>query len=60
MSFKNIKNFSSLEHDPKSDKNASAFLKSCSFCVKSAKEIFFSLFIALNPEWVPPFKVHRI
>ena len=41
---------SSLEHVPKSNKNASAFLKPCSTYVKSAKEIFFSIFITLNPK----------
>ena len=50
---KNIKRFSSIEHGPKSDKSASAFLKLynsiVSTCVKSAKEMFFSIFIEFKP-----------
>ena len=58
---KNIKSFSSLEHSPKSNKSASAFLKLCfhvcfTIMFKSANEIFFSIFIVLNSKWVPRFK----
>ena len=48
-----MSSFSCLEHSPKSGKSASAFLKLCSTCFKIAKEISFSVFIALNPKWVP-------
>ena len=44
-----------MEHGPKSKKSDSAFLKYISTCVKSAKEIFFSIFIALTAKWVPRF-----
>ena len=40
---------------PKSDKSTSAFLKLLSTCVKSPKDISFSIFITLNPKWIPRF-----
>ena len=44
---KNIKSFSS--DNPKSDKIASALLELHFTCVTSAKEMLFSIFMALNP-----------
>ena len=53
MSLKISNWLSSLAHGPESDKSASTFLKLSFYIVKSVKEIFFNIFIALKSKWVP-------